>query len=224
MCYTLQISIQALLINLISGIYLYYTADEIAARGGANANELRAIALFFLFVGGMQMWDTIFWLTQGAEKDQTVCSINRASTKAAMLWNHAEPLILMAVIIYVIGKKMPIESKTVVICYAVSVIAYTCHAWKEIDQTRQTPESGSSLDWQWNRSFGFRAVYTLFLICLFVLFYQNFTGWVKWLSILLTGISFGFSMYKYSIQMSTGRFWCYFAAFAPLFYLCGNYI
>ena len=117
------------------------------------------------------------------------------------------------------GKSLPPLSKNIFTLYIICSIIYTISGWSQIKGTTTTIESKDSLNWQWNQLQFSEIFYILFLLCLIVLFYENFTGWICVLSILLTIFTFTFSYYKYNIKKSTGRFWCYFAAFMPLFYL-----
>ena len=84
--------------------------------------------------------------------------------------------------------------------------------------TEVTPESVPSLDWKWNRGNQAGIVYILFLLTLIVLLWSNLQNTGKIAAIIIL-LSFLFSYFKYQIQLSTGRFWCYFAAFAPLIFL-----
>jgi hypothetical protein len=205
MCYDYKTSIQALTINVISSIILYNSIPT-------NV-QLKTIALFSLFVGVMQLWDALFWIYP----EQT--TVNQYATKAAMIWNHLEPIVLGLLIMYVMGKSLPSLSKYIFTLYIIFSIIYTVSGWFQIKGTTTTIESKDSLNWQWNHLQFAEMFYILFLLCLIILFYENFTGWISGLSILLTIFTFAFSYYKYDIKKSTGRFWCYFAAFTPLFYL-----
>lgn len=80
-------------------------------------------------------------------------------------------------------------------------------------------ETKNSLFWEWNYMEGSMPFYTIFLITLLVLSYQNFSGWVRNLSLFYILFTFFFSLYKYKIDKGVGRFWCYFAAYGPIFYL-----
>lgn len=204
MCFDRKTSIIALLINIISSLVLYFSTTNV---------QLKVIALFFLFVGGMQFWDSIFWTF-----DEST-TINKCSTKAAMVWNHLEPIVLALLIVVVMGESLQTRSKVILLLYTVVIFIYSGYAWSRLRGTTKTEESQDSLDWRWNHMEHASLVYSLFLLCLVVLFYDHFTGWVKWFSIFLTVASFAFSMYKYSIKASVGRFWCYQAAFAPLLFL-----
>ena len=213
MCYTVQTSINAFIINVIISIYLYYSAFRYNKIPIIMASELKVIAIFLLFVGGMQFWDAIFWSTKETS------TLNIFATKAAMIWNHLEPIVLALSIIYILNKKLPQLSKTILTLYTIGIILYTVNGWSTLTGTGKTPDSKDSLYWEWNNFSGAQFIYFLFLICLVILFYENFTGWIKWTNIILTLTSFFFSVYKYNIVESSGRFWCYFVAFAPLIYL-----
>lgn len=204
MCYDLKTSIIALIINIIGSVLLFYISKDL---------QLKSIALFFLFVGVMQLWDSIFWIYNYKT------TINRCSTKAAMIWNHFEPIILCFIIIYIMKKKLTNLSQIIIIIYTFFITIYTIYSWSKLNGTKKTNQSNDSLDWEWNHFKYAKFVYGLFLLCLIILFYDNFTGWIKYISIILTIASFSFSLYKYNIKASTGRFWCYQAAFAPLIYI-----
>ena len=101
----------------------------------------------------------------------------------------------------------------------IASVIYSGSIFSKLDGTKKTERSGDSLDWQWNYFKFYELFYTLFLATLFFLFYFEFDGWIRNVSIFLTIASFFFSMYKYGINASVGRFWCYIAAFFPVIYL-----
>ena len=158
MCYDRQTSLIALFINIISSIYLFYYAK--------NNNQLKAISLFFLYVGFMQFWDTIFWSYDATTK------INIYSTKLAMIWNHLEPIILALLIFYIIGP-LTLLSKITIIVYTVVILIYSFNIWNKLNGTEVTKESCDSLYWQWNNMDGSTFVYFLFLLCLIILYYNG---------------------------------------------------
>lgn len=211
MCYDVQTSLIALIVNIVSSIALFIVANKY------DNKQLKVIALFFLFFGFMQFFDAIFWTHKSTTK------LNIYSTKLAMIWNHLEPIVL-ALLIYYFMKKLTLPSMIVLILYIIAVIIYSVNGWHTLKGTDVTQETCGSLYWQWNNMKGSVFVYGLFLICLLVLTQQQFTGWVKWLSILIILGTFIFSFYKYNITVSTGRFWCYLAAFSPIFFLIGMLI
>jgi L-asparagine transporter-like permease len=160
----------------------------------------------------MQFWDTVFWLNDS----NTV--INQYSTKAAMLWNHFEPIVLF-LLIWIINGKVKTPSFIFISLYMVSCVIYSSVIFSKLGGTKQTEKSGESLDWEWNHFEYAEIFYLIFLATLVVLFYFEFDGWVRIVSIFLTIISFFFSVYKYRMNMIVGRIWCYITAFLPLIYL-----
>jgi hypothetical protein len=202
MCYDIKTSLFALIINIITSITLFMSTKN---------KQLKTISLFFLFVGFMQFWDIIFWKYDAS----TLININ--STKIAMIWNHLEPIILALLICYYINP-LTISSKIIVGIYTVSVIIYSINAWNKLKGTEVTKDTCGSLYWQWNNMKGSMFVYTIFLLCLIILSLQ-FDDWIKLLSISIIVITFFFSFYKYRINSSSGRFWCYFSAFSPILFL-----
>lgn len=210
MCYDLQTSLIALIINIVASIILF----TVESKQKTN-NQLKAVALFFLFVGFMQFWDIVFWTHDATTK------VNVYATKIAMIWNHLEPIIL-ALLIYLFIGKLTVPSMIILVVYTVAIVAYSANIWSELGGTEVTKETCGSLYWKWNNMKGNILVYGLFLICFLMLCQQQFTGWVRWLCMVIITSTFFFSLYKYSINASVGRFWCYFAAFCPIFFLIGN--
>lgn len=209
MCYDARISIIALIVNIISSIFLLNFAKRC---NPTEKSQLIIISYFFLYVGVMQFWDTIFWLNNASTL------VNKYSTKAAMLWNHFEPIVLF-LLIWAIKGEIKTPSLIFIGLYMIACTIYSISIFSQLDGTKQTEKSGDSLDWEWNHFQFAELFYLLFLATLIVLFYFEFNGWIRNLSILLAITSFAFSVYKYRINMSVGRFWCYIAAFFPVVYL-----
>ena len=213
MCYDIQTSLIALVVNIVTSIVLFIVAKN-KERDANVSNQLKAVALFFLFVGFMQFWDILFW-----SYDATT-QVNMYATKMAMIWNHLEPVVL-ALLIYLFIGKLTMPSMIALAVYAVAIVAYSVKGWSKLGGTEASKETCGSLYWQWNYMEGSVLAYGLFLICLLLLAQQQFTGWVRCLFMVIITSTFFFSLYKYSINASAGRFWCYFAAFCPIFFLIG---
>ena len=206
MCYTEQTSINAFLIGTISSIVLLlYTNDK----------RYKILALFFLFVTLMQLYDYIFWTNKNNK-------VNEITTKIATITNHLQPIILALIILY-FYKTLKFESKWLTILYTIIILIYTLNGWNTLKYTEVTPKSAPSLEWKWNHFSGSVYVYILFLILLNVLFIQAIGGTLGYISAILTTFSFVFSLWKYQKQLSTGRFWCYFASLVPIILLIFNY-
>ena len=213
MCYDIQTSLIALVINIVTSIVLFIVAKN-KERDANVSNQLKAVALFFLFVGFMQFWDILFWSYDATTK------VNMYATKMAMIWNHLEPVVL-ALLIYLFIGKLTMPSMIALAVYAVAIVAYSVKGWSKLGGNEASKETCGSLYWQWNYMEGSALAYGLFLICLLLLAQQQFTGWVRCLFMVIITSTFFFSLYKYSINASAGRFWCYFAAFCPIFFLIG---
>jgi hypothetical protein len=80
MCYSKEVSQRSFILNLITSYILYTYTD--------NA-ENKIIAIFFAFVGSMQLYDWIFWETQDI-KNTSQANINFITTKLAMITNHLQ--------------------------------------------------------------------------------------------------------------------------------------
>jgi hypothetical protein len=202
-------SIIALTVNIISVIFLLYFAKRSNPK---EKSQLMIISYFFLYVGVMQFWDTIFWLNN----ENTLT--NQYATKAAMLWNHFEPIVLF-LLIWMINGKVKTPSIIFIGIYAVACLIYSGSNFSKLDGTKKTEKSGDSLDWGWNHFQFAEPFYLLFLATLVVLLYFEFDGWIRNLSIFLAITSFLFSVYKYRLKMTIGRFWCYIISFLPLIYI-----
>ena len=211
MCYSANQSIFAFVVNVMSCLI---TFTLLFKNTTPLKGELLAITVFFLYVGVMQFWDALFWLNKKSSL------VNRVATKVAMLWNNLEPLVLALAIVYILGKPLENVSRLLVILYTICFLIYSFLGFLILDGkgTGQTSKSGDSLFWEWNYFPDSGSFYRLFLLTMLTLVYQHFTGWIKWLSLLLLFTSFLFSFLKYEIVQSTGRYWCYFAAFVPIIY------
>lgn len=119
------------------------------------------------------------------------------------------------------------------------MVGYTLYNWNKVIKTSvykrdnkdcngtnncKERDTKNSLFWEWNYMEGSVPFYTFFLITLLVLSYQNFSGWIRNLSLFYILFTFFFSLYKYKIDKGVGRFWCYFAAYGPIFYLLTSFM
>ena len=208
MCYDSNMSLGALITNIITCFILIYFSYKV------NNLQIRAVSYFLLFVGVMQLWDYIFW-NYGPDT-----TINQCTTKVAMIWNNLEPIILGLVIIFVMRQKLDTFSTIVFSIYTFFAIIYSFYLFNKLKGTQATDKTKGSLYWEWTDMPFQICFYSLFLFTMIVLGF-NFTGWIRSFFIVTTMVIFLFSMYKYSITKSTGRFWCYFASFAPIIFIFG---
>lgn len=215
MCYTSSTSIKAFIIGVVSSLLLVSISSFSTSLSSSEIKSYKIIGYFFLFVTLMQLYDAIFWNYPPTNKSNT--RINSITTKLAMLTNHLQPIIL-GLLIYYFNGSLATGSKMVLLFYIICITIYSVSLWNKVTTTTVTERSNPSLDWSWNHQSGAPFVYFIFLVTLVLLFYQNVKIGGK-LAAFLTLISFLFSLYKYQIKAASGRFWCYFAAFAPVIFL-----
>lgn len=214
MCYSLTHSYQAFFINLITCYILYNYNNNI---------ERKILALFFGFVGLMQLFDIIFWSNQNIQ-DENKAKINYFTTKIAMLANHLQPIVL-AILIYVFKSKLGRISKNIIIIYTIVVSLYTIRAYQNIKYTlveniniKNSNKKQPALKWEWNLQNNYHFIYSIFLLTLVILSYENFKYPFKIILSFINVFTFALSSHFYKSQF-VGRFWCKIAAYIPLVFL-----
>lgn len=167
------------------------------------------LAVFFAFVGLMQLYDYIFWTYPPSSQE------NQVATKLAMVSNHLQPIVLAAAVGISRGGLQPLTIYTAT-AYAVTALVYTTVHWNSVKTTAVTPKTSPSLYWSWNDRPGSAVMYMLFLASFTVTFMQ---GYPYPLNGVLAGLSlstFAAAWFKYQGYAAVGRFWCYFASLVPL--------
>lgn len=216
MCYSEEQSKKSFAINLITSYILYqFSKDKI----------YKVLALFFAFVGLMQLFDIVFWKTQDLS-NPTNANINYITTKIAMFANHLQPIFLAYVIYMFIGS-LGIYSKAILLIYTIMISLYTIHIYKNINHTKTFNINSydnkikSSLNWEWNSQDYSEIIYFVFVLTLSILVFENFEYPVNIILFFINILSFIFASF-YHKNKATGRFWCKFAAWVPLFFLVFN--
>jgi hypothetical protein len=196
MCYTFKASIANGIISLVTSMIVYAnTTNKI----------VKSLALFFLFVGLMQWYDAIFWMT-----DKT--NVNYFFTKLAMITNHLQPIILYLLISQSIH--MNYMTQLSLMTYMAYALVYSIYAFYTIDYTVVTELSSPTLDWKWNNLPGAEMMYFLFLM-VFTLVSLNIPGILGIVMLILNFGSFFFSYYTFKRE-NLGQMWCILASYAPL--------
>jgi len=210
MCYTVESSIVALITGALGALTLAWSG---------NQSEV-ILALLFLFVITMQLFDAIFWSTQKAVKlvDPSALLINNFFTKAAMLYNHLQPLVLSGLIIYVTQSALPLWSTLAICLYSVIAILYTINVWPETTVTVEQPPAKPGLFWQWTKGDHYEVMYSVFMATIAVLFVENLHGKAALLGLTLTAGTLFFSVERHGGKSDAGRWWCNYAAYIPLLY------
>jgi hypothetical protein len=211
MCYSKEVSQRSFIINVITCYILY--------NYNSNNSTHKILALFFAFVGLMQLFDWIFWEHQGENENDK--RINFIFTKIAMIANHIQPIIL-AILLYIYYGKLPILSICIVLLYTIVVVPYTTNL--NIDYTlvknikTKKNKTKTSLYWQWNSAHNSVLVYATFLITLSVLSFENFNYPMNIILVFINLSSFFLANFYYKSEF-VGRFWCETAAIIPLLLL-----
>ena len=219
MCYSKDQSQVSFLTNLITSCILYNYHDT-------NNTAHKILAVFFGFVGLMQLFDWIFWENQDISNSKQA-SINFAFTKIAMFANHLQPIVL-AYLIYYFNGNLGNISQIMIGIYSVAAIIYTVYAYNNITYTLEQKipvrnilsddKIKPTLYWQWNTLNNNLPVYLIFLATLGVLAYENFKFPINIVFAFINVFTYLLSGYYYKGQ-SLGRWWCNMASYTPLFIL-----
>jgi len=207
MCYTPSISLQAFMINLTSSAALYMFAPD-----GPNKTSFRIIAIYFFYLGWMQLFDYLLWIYP---KPHTV---NAITTKLAMLASYLQPVIYLLIASLMTNRfhMLSLSVVTIYVLYALTFaieIMDNVHFTTPIDDV-QGPTNRQTLLWEWLQWDG--PISTAYVAASLLITWQYLTGEVRnWMSLFILA-SFAFSRLKYSVNRSIGRFWCYFGSFVPL--------
>lgn len=202
MCYSKQASIIAFTVNLLASYYLFHLAS----------GQAKILALFFAYVGLMQLFDLIFWSNQNMS-DPKQEYINRTLTKIAMLINHLQPIIF-ALLIVVFTGKLGALSKPIMFLYTAVALFYSANIFGKLLHTMPL-QPGQPLYWQWNYESYSLPFYILFLVSFSVLSYEHFEHPLNWTLVFINSTSFMLSFIKFK-EHYVGRFWCKIAAWIPL--------
>jgi hypothetical protein len=211
MCYSAQTSLNTWIINLISSVGLYILSDKTE-----YSTDIKIVSVIFTFVGFMQLYDYIFWTQQQNY-------INKLTTKIAMISNHLQPIVLFLVILYFKGDVDSI-SKILVLIYSIVISIYSVEIWDKLTFTGVTEQSKPSLYWVWNHGNYSQMVYTIFLITILTVLFNNLNEPLSYITSAGGLLMFLFTFFKYKSQMAGGRFWCYFTSLFPLFLYVFVYI
>lgn len=197
MCYSSDASILAFIQNIVCNIIIYQYQP--------------IVALYFAYVGIMQLYDYIFW--NNLKKN----SINYITTKFAMITNLLQPLFLLFLITYIGKRKINSLSMFLVYIYVIFIIGYIVKYWNKIDFTL-VEKSYPSLYWKWTYMPGCYILITLYLLLTFNLSLNYLVYPINILFTLMLAITYILSSVYYK-NSNIGRFWCYFASYVPLIFI-----
>jgi hypothetical protein len=204
MCYTAKDSLIGYIINSISSILLYNISNDA---------QYKVMALFLLFVGQMQIFDFAFWMNPECNL------LNQLTTKLAIGVNHLQPIVLF-ILQYTYGFKQSPLSLILLSLYAVMGLIYNFKAFNDIDCTLAVK---GIMKWEWNHLPGNTLYYTLFLGYLVAASFNFKDNLFAIISALVIVLTFFIANKTPILNKSSGRIWCYYAAFMPLVFVALKY-
>ena len=222
MCYSYAQSRNNFIINIITSSILY---------NYKNKSIYKILGLIFGYIGIMQLFDMIFWSTQNI-KDPYTAKVNYIATKMAMFFNHSLPLVVAYILYSFIGKLGNL-SLLIITIYILLISIYTYYAYYKIsytlisntyiksNNTSITP-SRYGLHWSWNYQPYYIPVYSIYLLALIILSYENLPNPFNIILAFIFLLSFLFTRYYFKKQ-SSGRWWCKVGAFIPIFFIMITY-
>lgn len=213
MCYTAKDSLNAYVFNIISSIVLFFSS---------KSSDMKIIALFFGFVGQMQLFDYLFWTNSECNKT------NKITTKLAIIFNHLQPIILFLLNRYY-QHRQSVVSSIIVVLYTIFAVVYTIKLWPD-DNCQHLPNNSvccslpfapgqkdTVIDWRWNTQINKYIIYSLFMLSLTTSSFDLQAQENKILLSLLSVGSFFISTKIPKLNESVGRIWCHIAALIPGF-------
>jgi hypothetical protein len=200
MCYSVEASKISFFINIISTFILYnYSKDP----------EYKIIAIFFGYIGIVQLYDWILWENQEN-------TINTIVTFIEMVHINIEPLVL-AYMIYKFKGSLSDNSYLMIKLYSIALIIFTIYIFNKIKYTEIKKINGNDrLVWTWNQDPTY-ILYLIFTISYIILGYENFDKPINIIFVLLTIISLSFGLY-YKNE-NAGMFWCKIGSYIPLVFI-----
>lgn len=171
------------------------------------------LGAFFLWVIHMQLWDGLLWRESQMDRDPCVCNV--PVSRAAMVVNHAQPLVLFLLcattLTAVRSYGLPVVFATL-LAYLWVVVPYSLEFWSLGEEGASEVNESGVLVWQWNYRDGNRDVYILFLAALALVTWAYFQSWLPTAAVLG---SFVASWWIYRDHKHIGSVWCFIAAFLP---------
>ena len=199
MCYDASTSRNAFLIGIASSWVLYHQPIP-------NA---KIFGVFLAYTALMQAFDYIFWTNPPPS------TVNKVATKSAAVVNLLLPFVLYLTLVYYKKQVSPL-SRSISYLYLIGLLGYLWYNWSRIIETKVTPRSSPSLDWEWTHLSYSSIGAIVYLLTMLLMISVEITGSIKYLLIALVSLTYWFSYQKHHLAQTSGRFWCYFGAFYPL--------
>ena len=101
--------------------------------------------------------------------------------------------------------------------YFLCAAIYTIIHWNKLTFTEVKPDSAPSLRWDWNHYKGSVVLVSFYLIVSLYFIKQGLSSPLNYLLIAIFAGTYLFSLFKHKVNVSYGRFWCYYAVLCPSF-------
>lgn len=203
MCYTPEDSLVAYGINTIFCVILWFVT---------KTADYKVIAAFLFFVGQMQLFDYLFW-------EQPACTTgNWLTTKLAILFNHAQPLVLGGLLV-AFGLPLSAAAAASLALYTLLAIPYT---WTQLRDVNCTQPKGGIMVWEWNHGQYNMPVYAAHLATLALAGFSFRDAVVRQVAPIVALLTFFVASKIPRLNISKGRIWCYIASFTALPFLVLN--
>lgn len=197
MCFNAEVSLATYIVGMLGCVQLY-------TKGFIPE------AIFFAWIIQMQLIEFFIWRNQPCNDDK-----NKIISKAGVIINHTEPIVLWLAILYFSKRTLPHSIQLFMVCFVIVTILYTYNVWNSTECTTVTQESAPHLHWKWNDGSFNTEYYMLFLLSLVLLSYYGLPN--GHINASLSIVSFVISKAIYGEKHSVGTMWCFAAAFGPWF-------
>ena len=200
MCYNKNVSIGTYILGIFGCYNIYIN------------HGYKIEAIFLAWVIQMQLIEYFLW------ENQSCNTTNIITTKAGVIVNHLEPIVLWIAILLLSTKQLPYWINLFMTVFLIISVIYTIYILDNSNDDKTkctvvTPKSNPHLEWSWN-DFNYSYIYyPLFLISLNILCIYGLENGYN-LAILCT-VSYILSVLIYKDKKSVGAMWCFAAAFSP---------
>jgi hypothetical protein len=205
MCYSANVSLFTFIVGMISSIACFQIKDK----------NYKIIGVFFGFVICMQLIEYLLWNHQKCD------NYNKTLSILGMILNHLQPIVLFFVIKHY--NKKAEKLWPMLLLYLCFIIPYSIQFLKSKDLCT-IKGKGGHLSWNWNKLPYAGIVYIAFLMSMVIFSIYGFPSMSQGILFsIISVLSFIFSVLIYKNVETVGAMWCFFAVFAPVFYILLNF-